>query len=99
MSIENPTIEGEKPIPSLSEQFKSRRKDKLEKQDEKTRADLKDLFNRYQSGSERVKAIRNRLESSSHLLSEEQKGYLFSSIENVANIIDENEFLKNKSSD
>ena len=63
MSIENPTIEQvedsseNKPSPSLSGQFNARRKDKLKERDEKTRADLKNLFNRYETSKQRIGAM------------------------------------------
>jgi len=88
MSTENPTIE------SLSEQFKAQRKDKLQERDEKTRSDLKDLFDRYETGAQRVEAIRKRLKSFARILSEEQKEYLHNSLEDVAGITDENEFVE-----
>jgi len=98
MSIENPTIDQveatDKPTPNLSEQFKVQRKNKLEKKDEKTKSDLKDLFNRYSTGPERIKAIQTQLKRFSHLLSEEQKEYLAKSISEIENIIDENEFVE-----
>lgn len=100
MSIENHTTKpisvtsGKESTPNLSEQFKAQRKNKLEERDEKVKIDLGDLFNRYQTSSERNKVITNKLESILHLLSEEQKEYLFNSLEEVVDITDENEFVE-----